>query len=157
MKKSSRAQVSKTAFSLAKTLNGSQDPDAEAFNLTRENTMEDSIQMQRLEEEVMGEVSESDSLKSVALQRNLDQMIDVLHLRLRALETAARARLDFCAEDLMANSSKQSKMAPKIMEEFEDLHVNPRVLMKDVKQTNQSKVYTLDINININNNIYSRI
>jgi hypothetical protein len=143
MKKSSRSQVSKSAFNLAKSLTNTQEPDPESFHLTRHNSMEDSKEMQRLEEEVMGEVSETDSLKSVALQRNLDQMIDVLHLRLRALETAARVRLDFCAEDLMANSKKESKMAPKIMEEFEDQHVNPRILMKDVKVTNQSK----DVNL----------
>ena len=75
------------------------------------------------------------------MKRNLDQMVDVLHLRLRALETAARVRLEFCAEDLMPNSKKESKMAPKIMEEFEDQHVNPRILLKDVKaSTTQLKV-----------------
>ncbi|CAE7495601.1 unnamed protein product, partial [Symbiodinium microadriaticum] len=71
-------------------------------------------------------------------------------MRLHALENAAKVRKDFCAEDLMANSKKESRMAPKIMEEFEDQHVNPRILMKDVKATNQSK----DVNLVSTEGVY---
>mmetsp|Transcript_12494 Transcript_12494/g.18872 ORF Transcript_12494/g.18872 Transcript_12494/m.18872 type:complete len:727 (+) Transcript_12494:158-2338(+) len=138
MKKSNRITVSKNAWNIAKNYThgasqAEETPGDVLVSLARQNTLEDSLYMQRIEDEVMGEVSESDSNKSMVLERNLNQMVDVLHLRLRALETAARVRLEFCAEDLMANSKKESKMAPKIMEEFEDQHVNPKVLLKDVK------------------------
>ena len=143
MKKGSRWQVSKGAWNLAKSMTNSHETEGELWSPTRQNSIEDSAAIQKLEDEVMGEVSETDSLKSVALQRNLDQMIDVLHMRLRALENAAKVRKDFCAEDLMANSKKESKMAPKIMEEFEDQHVNPRILLKDLKTIYQTK----DVNL----------
>jgi hypothetical protein len=94
--------------------------------------MDDTLMSEQLEEEVMGEVVEGSSQKSKVFERNLNQMVDVLHLRLRALESAAKLRLDYCAEDLNPNSLKESKSVPKIMEEFEDQHVNPRVF-KEVK------------------------
>lgn len=107
----------------------------------------------KLEEEAMGEIREVDTLKSKVFERNLNQMIDVLHLRLSALETAAKVRLDFCAEDLKADSSKESKQAPKIMEEFEDQHVNSKGLLKDVKVSNgHGKVINVICDIMIHNN-----
>lgn len=93
---------------------------------------DDSVMNDQLEEEVMGEVAEANSQKSKVFERNLNQMVEVLHLRLRALESAARLRLDYCVEDLNPNSLKESKSVPKIMEEFEDQHVNPRVF-KEVR------------------------
>jgi hypothetical protein len=87
----------------------------------------------RFEDEAMGEIHEADTLKSKVFERNLNQMIDVLHLRLKALENAANVRLEYCEEDLKAESKKESKHAQKIMEEFEDQHVNSRALLKDIK------------------------
>ena len=81
-----------------------------------------------IEDEVMGEVKDPESRKSNIMERNLNQMIDVLHLRLSALEDAARVRQKFCEEDLNPRSKKMSKQVPKLMEDFED--GNPRI-MKD--------------------------
>jgi hypothetical protein len=115
------------------------------LTLAKQNSLEDSI-LQKLEDEVMGEVSKTNNNKSDVMERNLTQMIDVLHLRLKALETAAKVRLEYCLEDQNPNSTKESKMAPRIMEEFEDQRVNPRVLLKDLKMsTNTSQVKEMNL------------
>jgi hypothetical protein len=64
-------------------------------------------------------------LKSRALMdRNMNQMIGVLHGRLAALESAAKFRMELLAEDLQPNSKKDSKQAPKITEENEAQFMN---------------------------------
>lgn len=132
--KKSKTVLSKNAFNIAKNYT----EESPAANKTSSRlmdsstlNMDDTLMSEQLEEEVMGEVAEANSLKSMVFERNLNQMVDVLHLRLRALESAAKLRIDYCAEDLNPNSLKESKSVPKIMEEFEDQHVvNPRVLNK---------------------------
>lgn len=152
MKKgSSRVTVSKNAWNLAKNYANSNttpnqlnvDDFGDVLTLAKQTSMEDST-LQKLEDEVMGEVTKINNNKSDVMERNLNQMIDVLHLRLKALETAAKVRMEYCVEDRNPNSTKESKMAPKIMEEFEDQRVNPRVLLKDMKaSTTQVK----DVNL----------
>lgn len=64
-------------------------------------------------------------VKSRALMdRNMNQMIGVLHGRLTALESAAKFRMELLAEDLQPNSKKDSKQAPKITEENEAQFMN---------------------------------
>jgi hypothetical protein len=53
------------------------------------------------------------------LDRNLNQMIGVLHNRLGSLERAVMVRKELCAEDLQANSKRDSKMAPKISDDVD--------------------------------------
>jgi hypothetical protein len=155
MKKANRISVSKSAWNIAKNYpNGTTQNSVSELevadgtvHLTRQSSlMEENNNLQRMEDEVMGEISNADSHKSMIMERNLNQMVEVLHLRLEALETAARVRLEFCAEDLMPNSRKESKMAPKIMEEFEDQHVNPRILLKDMRtNATQMKVFFIHL------------
>jgi hypothetical protein len=133
--KKGKTVLSKNAFNIAK--NYTDESPAAITNRTSSrhldaSTADESLLSEQLEEQVMGEVAEANSQKSKVFERNLNQMVDVLHLRLRALESAARLRLDYCAEDLNPNSLKESKSVPKIMEEFEDQHVNPRIL-KEIK------------------------
>eukprot|EP01041_Mallomonas_annulata_P002564 gene2564-5005_t len=76
------------------------------------------------DDDVIGELKDPDSRKSNIMERNLNQMVDVLHLRLAALEEAASVRLSLCQEDLLPNSKKMSENAPRLMDDFED--ANPR-------------------------------
>lgn len=136
--KKSKTVLSKHAWSIAKNYHDDTAAPASSSGfgkssrvlLDSQNSYDEEMlrNEQQLEEEVMGEVAESNAQKSQVFERNLNQMVDVLHLRLRALEGAAKLRLEFCAEDLNPNSMKESKSVPKIMEEFEDQHVNPRIL-----------------------------
>lgn len=74
--------------------------------------------------ESMGDVKVTESRKSNIMERNLNQMVDVLRLRLDALDEAAKLRIKFCEEDLIPNSKKSSKEAP-LIEELDDS--NPRI------------------------------
>jgi N12 class adenine-specific DNA methylase len=136
--KKSKATLSKNAWNIAR--NYSEDTSPAMLRVSSRvgdggsTNADDTLISDQLEEEVMGEVAEANSQKSKVFERNLNQMVDVLHLRLRALEIAAKLRLEYCAEDLNPNSLKESKSVPKIMEEFEDQHVNPRIL-KEIKGT----------------------
>ena len=77
-------------------------------------------------------------LKSRALlDRNMKQMIDALHTRLGSLESAAKFRMELCAEDLMPNSKKDSKQAPKITEENETQFMSR--ISRDIKNSNTAK------------------
>lgn len=132
--KKAKGGISKNAWNVAKQLSAPPPATGKSDaggSLSPHHSIDDSSYLQKLEDEVMGEVKDSDTLKSKALERNLNQMIDVLHLRLAALETAAKVRMEFCSEDLLPNSNKMSKLAPKIMEEFEDQNVFPKALLRE--------------------------
>jgi hypothetical protein len=151
MKKGNRVTVSKNAWNLAKNYSHTVVPNhaaveefGDVLTLARQTSIEDTA-IQKLEDEVMGEITKVNNNKSDVMERNLNQMIDVLHLRLKALETAAKLRMEYCVEDRNPNSTKESKMAPKIMEEFEDQRVTSRVLLKDMKTSTTSQVK--DINL----------
>lgn len=115
----SKKQVTKASYGIAKSFAG------QMLHKNENNIdiTEDDAAMRALEEEVMWERSETN--KSDVVERNLTQMIDVLHMRLQSLETVVHAREELCEDDIDPNSSKMSKQAPKITDEFED--INPRV------------------------------
>ena len=87
--KKSKTVLSKNAWNIAKNYT---DESLSANDAAMVDAQMDDTNDQ-LEEEVMGEVAEANSQKSKVFERNLNQMVDVLHLRLRALENAARLRL----------------------------------------------------------------
>jgi hypothetical protein len=49
------------------------------------------------------------------MEKNLDQMIGVLHSRLKSLEESAKTRMKLCQEDLMPNSKNMSKQVVSIL------------------------------------------
>ena len=99
----------------------------------------------QLEEEVMGEVDSGHGTKSDMLERNLDQMINVLRLRLGELDKAANERKRYCEEDVNPNSQIMSKQAPKLGNEYDE--VLPKSL-KDTKTTHRDNLVSAD-NIHI--------
>jgi hypothetical protein len=83
------------------------------------------------EKEIMGE--SGNGRRSETMEKNLNQMVKVLHNRLNSLENACKTRIRLCEEDSNPLSKKMSKNAPKIFDEFDELM--PRSL-KDAKQQN---------------------
>jgi hypothetical protein len=114
MSKLKNKLISKTSYAVSKSL---------AQPREREDADEEAA-LRALEEEVMWERSSTN--KSDVVERNLTQMIDVLHLRLKSLESVVSVRQDLCDDDVNPNSSSMSKQAPKIADEYEDF--NPRAL-----------------------------
>ncbi len=92
---------------------------------------------------------DNDNLKSNVMERNLNQMIGILHLRLNALADAAQTRIKFCEEDLNPNSIKMSKQCPKIADDYED--VNPKTSFKNNKSSGNNKVIFIFISLIFNN------
>lgn len=80
------------------------------------------------EEEIMG--GNNIGEKSEIMGKNLDQMVKVLHSRLKALEDAATTRLRLCEEDLMPNSKNTSSQAKNLINDYDE--AIPRSL-KDTK------------------------
>jgi hypothetical protein len=120
MSKLKKQAISKTSFGIAKTF---------ASQLVSKNEKDsadadDEAALRVLEEEVMWDRNATN--KSEVVERNLTQMIDVLHLRLKSLEHVVSVRQGLCNEDIDPGSSNMSKQAPKIADDFEE--INPRVL-----------------------------
>jgi len=73
------------------------------------------------EEEIMGGGDRAGSKKSEIMGKNLDQMINVLHNRLKSLEESAITRMRLCQEDLMPNSKNMSKQAKKLLDDYDEI------------------------------------
>lgn len=95
-------------------------PDSDVFE--NESPSEAALKEKQFEEALMRENfhHSENKQKSHAMEKNLNQMVKVLNSRLKSLEDAAKTRLKLCAEDLDATSTKTSKQAPKIVDEFEE-------------------------------------
>jgi hypothetical protein len=78
-----------------------------------------SLVQKILEEKLMGHV-EGEGRIGDSVERNINQMIEVLRSKISAMEIAARTRLRLCQEDLNNNSRESSDQAPKITEDYED-------------------------------------
>ena len=72
------------------------------------------------------------------IERNLDQMIKVLHLRLASISEAAQQRKEYCIHDLKPNSRMQSSQLPNIAADYDDFNTNKSSV---AKETNKN-VYT---------------
>lgn len=86
-------------------------------NVKEKNEIEEEL-MKNFEREVMGENIQG--RKSDLKERNLNQMVEVLHLRLSSLKSNARTRMTLCLEDINPNSQKTSKEAPKLTDDYEN-------------------------------------
>ena len=63
---------------------------------------------------------EGEGLMGDSVERNMNQMIDVLRSKISAMGHAANNRIRLCEEDLKKNSKESSDQAPKIMEDFDE-------------------------------------
>lgn len=85
---------------------------------TKQLNNQRNIELRAFETELMGESNRGNKKGDLA-ERNLKQMIDVLHLKIAALDDAAKLRLTLCNEDLNPNSTRMSKQAPKLGDDFD--------------------------------------
>lgn len=114
--KSSKPALSKHAYQIIKASGA-----AETIN-------GNSLENDNAEEEIMG--GNNIGEKSEIMGKNLEQMVKVLHTRLKALEDAATTRLRLCEEDLMPNSKNTSSQAKILINDYDE--AIPRSL-KDTK------------------------
>jgi hypothetical protein len=78
-----------------------------------------SLVIRNLEEKLMGHI-EGEGRIGDSVERNINQMIEVLRSKIGSMGNAAKTRLRLCEEDLNNNSSESSDQAPKITEDYED-------------------------------------
>ena len=121
MSQTKKKLINKTAFNIAKNLAN------QSLKETGEIELDDAA-LAALEDEVLWERSETN--KSDVVERNLTQMIDVLHLRLKSLEGVVNIRKELSNEDSNRFSKLSSTQAPTITDDFDE--INPRVL-KDTR------------------------
>lgn len=130
MKKAKSAQVGKSTYQVAKSYASTGASSIDSKEKLKLNQLSDNVvsrpqtadELQIDETELMGENNINGSYtKSEALNKNLNQMVSVLRLRLAALNDTSKLRNKLCEEDLNANSDKMSEQAPKI-NGFDDFH-----------------------------------
>lgn len=92
----------------------SQLPKHEEKELTRTK----SNDLKKLEMEVMGESNRTKSKGDLA-EKNLQQMIEVLHAKLDNLKDAATMRIELCNEDVNPYSTRTSRLAPKLGDDLD--------------------------------------
>lgn len=77
------------------------------------------VQFKQFEDEIMGH-KEGEGQIGDSIERNMNQMVDVLRSKINAIGNAARTRMRLCEEDLKKNSKESSDQAPKMMEDFDE-------------------------------------
>ena len=86
---------------------------------------EEKRKVREAEEELMGGTrsmrKEGKGSASDVKERNLSQMVAVLHSRIGSLEKLAHVRLELCTEDLNPNSTRTSKNAPRLSDDLDNL------------------------------------
>eukprot|EP01036_Dinobryon_divergens_P027040 gene27040-35750_t len=90
------------------------------------------------EEEIMGGSDKAGSKKSEIMGKNLDQMINVLHSRLKSLEDCANTRIRLCKDDLNPLSKNMSKQAKTLLNEYDE------VIPKSLKEAKGSTLVHKD-------------
>lgn len=80
------------------------------LNLTHQKHFEDELMGHK---EGEGQIGDS-------IERNMNQMVDVLRSKISAMGNAAKMRIRLCEEDLKKNSKESSDQAPKMMEDFDE-------------------------------------
>ena len=84
--------------------------------LTPAQRAQQEADLAALEEEVMGnESKDPESSKSTMIGRNLNQMIDVLKLRLNNIKQTASTRQEYCGHDVNENTKLKSNDLPEKM------------------------------------------
>ena len=77
------------------------------------------LQFKVFEDELMGH-KEGEGQIGDSIERNMNQMVDVLRSKINAMGNAAKTRIRLCEEDLKKNSKESSDQAPKMMEDFDE-------------------------------------
>lgn len=67
------------------------------------------------------------------IERNLEQMIKILHMRLDTIGEAAKLRREYCIQDLKPNSRLTSSQLPGIAADYDDL--GPKNSMKEMSKS----------------------
>ena len=126
--------ISRNAFSVAKTLDSaittaaaeaqaaaeaSESADAKTKRLAKIKV--ENLKQKALEAEVMGTVKKGVTSQSDIKERNLSQMISVLHMRLASLEKRQAERFELVKEDVRTDSTKCSSDIKNRTDDLEDL------------------------------------
>ena len=139
---STENSISRNAYNLAKsldsTINGStraiDDEDPED---RRKRIKEANLRAKELEAEVMGTVKKGVTSQSDIKERNLSQMISVLHMRLANLEKNTSARFELVKEDVNTHSTKSSLQTRRTNEDIEEFGLSlPKTGNKNHKDNN---------------------
>ena len=88
-----------------------------------------------------------DSSKSNTVERNLEQMINILHLRLNSIEEAAKLRKEYCIQDLKPNSRLYSELLPSITADYDD--VGPKINIKETSKSTYISQHKVNCMLNI--------
>jgi hypothetical protein len=116
---SSSSQTRWGPISSARKLSiGSSHKNERAHHNTQDSDLMD-VHHKHFEDELMG-YRERKGLIGDSIERNMNQMIDVLRSKISAMGHAANNRIRLCEEDLKKNSKESSDQAPKIMEDFDE-------------------------------------
>jgi hypothetical protein len=86
---------------------------------TRLDHVESQAIFKQFEDELMGH-KEGEGQISDSIERNMNQMVDVLRSKINAMGNAAKTRIRLCEEDVKKNSKESSDQAPKMMEDFDE-------------------------------------
>ena len=73
----------------------------------------------------------TDDKKSLAANRNLNQMFDVLNTRIGRLNSTVSQRMQLCANDLDPSNNNESKMAGKIVDVLDEQLMLSKLSIKD--------------------------
>ena len=88
-------------------------------HLNSADNEQDQIQLKIFEDELMGH-KEGEGQIGDSIERNMNQMVEVLRSKINAMSNAAKIRIRLCEEDLKKNSKESSDQAPKMMEDFDE-------------------------------------
>ena len=156
MKKANRPtkqMVSKQTFQIAKSSSTdspskSQYEGSSSGGLPRNQPQEDNL---------MGEASKGS--KSEAMDKNLNQMFDVLRLRLGSLDDVVKTRIMLSSHDPLENSKLRSDPSSKIVDEFDE--VIPRSLREarpQASNVNRDNLVSSDtVHIDANHLVFSKL
>ena len=120
----SGAYVSRTTANLTKTLTGTHGTgtiEGETPEERKKRINAEKQKLKDLEAEVMGSMKKGVTSKSDIRERNLSQMISVLHMRMANLENTTKSRMELVQEDVRTDSTKSSSDGVKIGDDLEDM------------------------------------
>jgi hypothetical protein len=125
--KSGSNVVTRSAFNLSRTLSQQHGTGTLEGETSEERKKRVGIEKQKLkdlEAEVMGSSKRGVTSMSDIKERNLSQMISVLHTRLASLEKTTSARMELVQEDVRTDSTKSSSDGLKAGDDLEEMLKN---------------------------------
>ena len=91
----------------------------ERVHINSADNEQDQVHLKIFEDELMGH-KEGEGQIGDSIERNMNQMVEVLRSKINAMGNAAKTRIRLCEEDLKKNSKESSDQAPKMMEDFDE-------------------------------------